>query len=55
MELRRLQHFVALAEEGNFTAAARESIVQSGMSASIRAWENDLRAPLFVRGTRPSD
>ncbi|MFI5610356.1 LysR family transcriptional regulator [Amycolatopsis sp. NPDC051903] len=54
MELRHLRHFVALAEEGTFTAAAaRELIVQSGLSASVRALEKDVRARLFVRGTRP--
>lgn len=54
MELRHLRHFVALAEERNFTrAAAREFIVQSGMSSSIRALEDELGAPLFIRGTRP--
>ncbi|WP_051839731.1 LysR family transcriptional regulator [Streptomyces sp. NRRL F-5126] len=54
MELRHLRHFVALAEEGSFTrAAARELIVQSGLSSSVRALEKDVGAPLFVRGTRP--
>lgn len=54
MEIRRLRHFLALAEEANFTRAARrELIVQSGLSASIRALERDVGAALFVRGTRP--
>jgi DNA-binding transcriptional LysR family regulator len=54
MELRHLRHFVALAEERNFTrAAARELIVQSGLSTSIRALEKEVGALLFVRGTRP--
>lgn len=54
MELRHLRHFVALAEERSFTAAAgREHIVQSGLSTSIRALEKDVGALLFVRGTRP--
>ncbi|GGK30773.1 hypothetical protein GCM10011583_73300 [Streptomyces camponoticapitis] len=40
MELRHLRHFVALAEEHSFThAAARELIVQSGLSSSVRALE----------------
>src|SRR5277367_6372785 len=35
MEIRHLKHFVALAEEGKFTAAAnRMHIVQSGLSVS---------------------
>jgi DNA-binding transcriptional LysR family regulator len=54
MELRHLRHFVALAEERGFTRAAeRELIVQSGLSASVRALEKDVGALLFVRGTRP--
>jgi DNA-binding transcriptional LysR family regulator len=54
MELRHLRHFVALADERSFTAAAaREHIVQSGLSTSIRALEKDVGALLFVRGTRP--
>lgn len=54
MELRHLRHFLALAEERNFTrAAARELIVQSGLSSSIRALEREVGAALFVRGTRP--
>ncbi|MGW1055237.1 LysR family transcriptional regulator [Streptomyces sp. NPDC001118] len=54
MELRHLRHFVALAEERNFTrAAARELIVQSGLSSSVRALEKTLGTVLFVRGTRP--
>lgn len=54
MEIRQLQHLVALAEEGSFTAAARrERIVQSGLSSSIRALERDVEAVLYVRGSRP--
>ncbi|MFI8004694.1 LysR family transcriptional regulator [Streptomyces sp. NPDC086010] len=54
MELRNLRHFVALAEEGSFTrAAARELIVQSGLSSSVRALEKEVGAELFARGTRP--
>ncbi|WP_440064398.1 LysR family transcriptional regulator [Streptosporangium sp. OZ121] len=54
MELRHLRHFVALAEELNFTrAAARELIVQSGLSSSVRALEREVGAQLFVRGVRP--
>lgn len=53
MELRHLQHFVAVAEDRHFTRAAERLMVsQSGLSASIRALERDLRAPLFVRSTR---
>jgi DNA-binding transcriptional LysR family regulator len=54
MEIRHLRHFLSLASEGNFTrAAARETIVQSGLSSSIAALERDLGVPLYVRNTRP--
>jgi DNA-binding transcriptional LysR family regulator len=53
MELRQLEHFVAVAEERNFTRAARRvHIVQSGLSASVRALERDLGVRLFARSTR---
>jgi DNA-binding transcriptional LysR family regulator len=53
MELRQLEHVVAVAEEGSFTVAAqRANIVQSGLSMSIRALERELGGPLFVRGPK---
>ncbi len=54
MELRQLRHFLALVEERSITrAAARELIVQSGLSNSIQALERELGTPLYLRGTRP--
>ncbi|CAM5551161.1 Transcriptional regulator OS=Streptomyces fumanus OX=67302 GN=GCM10018772_55020 PE=3 SV=1 [Streptomyces fumanus] len=53
MELRHLQHFVAVAEDQHFTRAAERLLVsQSGLSASIRALERELGTALFVRTTR---
>ncbi|WP_433305082.1 LysR family transcriptional regulator [Actinoplanes sp. CA-030573] len=52
MEQRQLQYFVAVAEELSFTRAAqRTHAVQSTVSASIRALERHLGAPLFERST----
>lgn len=53
MELRHLEYFVAVAEERNFTrAAARLHVVQSGVSAAIKALEHELRAPLLERTSK---
>lgn len=53
MEIRHLQHFVALSEEGSFTRAAqRMHIVQSGLSASIKEMEQELGSRLVERTTR---
>jgi len=53
VELRQLEHFLAVADESHFTRAARRMHVsQSGLSASIRALEVELGAPLFLRTTR---
>jgi DNA-binding transcriptional LysR family regulator len=53
VELRQLDHFVAVAEEHNFTRAARRvHIVQSALSTSIRGLEKELGTPLFRRNAR---
>jgi DNA-binding transcriptional LysR family regulator len=53
MELRQLEAFVAVAEERSFTrAAARLYVAQSGLSATVRTLERELRASLFARTTR---
>jgi DNA-binding transcriptional LysR family regulator len=53
MDLKQLEHFVMVASEQNFTRAAeRLRIVQSGLSASIKALEEELGAALFIRTTR---
>src|SRR5579883_3204400 len=52
VDLRQIEHFVAVAEEGHFNRAAeRCHIVRSGLSASIRSLERDLGARLFLRTT----
>ncbi len=54
MELRQLEHFLVVAEEGgNFTrAAALVHMSQSALSSSIRSLERQLSAELFERTTR---
>ena len=52
MELRQLEHFVAVAEDGSFTKAARRlSYVQSALSVSVQALERELGVRLFDRTT----
>jgi len=53
MELRQLEYFLAVAEEASFTRAAqRVHISQSGVSAQVRALENELGAELIDRSGR---
>jgi DNA-binding transcriptional LysR family regulator len=50
MELRQLEHFLAVARTGSFTRAARQlDLVQSALSSSVRTLEVDLGAQLFQR------
>ncbi|QGN58835.1 LysR family transcriptional regulator [Nostocoides sp. HKS02] len=52
MELRHLEHFLAVAEERSFTrAAARLHLVQSALSVSVRSLERELGSQLFDRTT----
>jgi DNA-binding transcriptional LysR family regulator len=50
LQLRHVQHAVALAEEGSYTAAARRlNLSQPALSRSIQTLEELLGAPLFDR------
>ena len=58
MNLRRLQHFVTLVEQGSFVRAAKLlHVTQSGLSHSIRMLEEELGLVLLDRsksGTKPT-
>jgi DNA-binding transcriptional LysR family regulator len=56
MELRQLETFIAVAEEGSFTRAARRlNVVQSAVSAAVRTLERELDSRLFERTTHRVD
>jgi DNA-binding transcriptional LysR family regulator len=56
VELRQIEHFLAVVEEGSFTrAAARVFMVQSSLSASLLALERELGTNLFIRGRRGAE
>lgn len=53
MEISQLQHFVVIANYGNFGRAAAElNVTQSALSKSVKRLETFLGAPLFERTTR---
>jgi LysR family hca operon transcriptional activator len=54
VELRHLRYFVAVAEAGSLKLAAEETLhtTQPSLSRQIRDLENEIGAPLFVRGAR---
>lgn len=53
MDLKQLQYFVAVAEEGGITAAARKLYMsQPPITAQIKQLEEELSCVLFLRGAR---
>ncbi len=53
MDIRHYRCFIALADEGSFTSAARKlHIVQSGLSVTIKEMEEELGVKLVQRTTR---
>ncbi|MFE9127309.1 LysR family transcriptional regulator [Streptomyces sp. NPDC007148] len=53
MDQKRLEYFITVAEELNFTRAAqRLHVTQSTLSAGIKSLEHELRSELLIRSTR---
>lgn len=53
MELRHIQYFIALYEEGSMTRAAnRMNVVQPALSMQLAKLENEVGQQLFLRNTR---
>lgn len=53
MDLKQLEYFTAVAEEGTFQAAAQKlHMTQPPLSVQIRLLEEEIGAPLFLRGPR---
>jgi DNA-binding transcriptional LysR family regulator len=56
VELRQLEHFLAVVREGSFTAAAGKLyMVQSSLSASLLSLERELGSDLFIRGRKGAE
>lgn len=55
MEMRQIQYFLALCEEGSFTRAAeRCGVSQPSLSNAIKQLEAELGGPLFARSRKTS-